>query len=202
VEVTAPAAGELLMGGRRAAVRWSRWGTLRPAAAVRIKYSLDGGESWQLAGYARPGALEYQWRVPVLRKRNDRCRVAVELLGVMGAVLGRDAGAGAFSIGGGVELLGPQAGDLVYGGTGRLVRWQTAAIGAVVRARVSLSLDGGATWRVVATLAGNPGEYAWDAPAVTEANGACRLAVALLDARGTVIARDEGEGLFTLVPKP
>ncbi|HEY6000780.1 MAG TPA: PKD domain-containing protein [bacterium] len=202
VEVTAPATGALLVGGRRASVRWSRWATVRPVAAVRIRYTVDGGESWQLAGYARPGAGEYSWRVPVLRRRSDRCRVAVELLGVMGAVLGRDAGAGAFSIGGGVELLGPQAGDLVYGGTGRLVRWQTAAIGPVARTRVSSSLDGGATWTVLATLAGNPGEYAWDAPAVTEANAQCRLAVALLDARGAVLARDEGEGLFTLVPKP
>jgi hypothetical protein len=202
VELTAPRAGEVLLGGRRATVRWNRYGTKQSVVAVRIRYSLDGGAHWRLAGIARPKAGLFSWRVPLLKRRSESCRVAVELMGAMGTVLGRDSGAGPFTVTGGVELTGPEAGDLVYGGTGRLVRWQTAASVPVAKAAVALSLDGGATWSSLATLAGNPGEYAWEAPAVTEPNGQCRLAVMLFNARGGAIARDEGEGLFTIVPRP
>jgi hypothetical protein len=202
VELTAPKPGEVLLGGRRATVRWNRYGTVRPAVAARVKYSLDEGATWKLAGYAPAAAREFPWRVPVLKGRSERCRVAVELLGPMGVVLGRDAGTGPFTVTGGVELIGPEAGELVYGGTGKLVRWQTATVVPVAKVALALSLDGGATWTALATLRGNPGEYAWDAPAVTEANAQCRLAVTLLGARGGVIARDEGQGLFTIVPRP
>jgi len=79
---------------------------------------------------------------------------------------------------------------------------QTAATAPVTRAGIALSLDGGASWTLLATLSGNLGEYAWDAPAVAEANAQCRLAVTLPDDRGGTIARDEGQGLFSIVPRP
>lgn len=202
VEMVAPKAGDVLTGGRWTTVRWSLFGAAQPVSVVRIRYTLDGGATWRQAGIARPQAGEFAWRVPFLRRRSTSCRAMVELLSARGTVIGRDLGAGPFTVTGGVDLLGPEAGDAVYGGTGRLVAWRTTATGTVARAVISLSLDGGATWTGVATVAGNPGEYAWNAPQVTEENARCRFAVTLYSARNAVITRDEGEGLFSLVPRP
>jgi hypothetical protein len=200
LDVAFPEQGASVPGGETAQVRWRQFGTIRPVAAARLAYSLDDGREWKQAGTRRIGPEPvFAWQVPALKKSAHRCRVRVELLDAKGGLVGSDQSEGNFTILGGVEVVAPEVGDGVYGGTNRAVRWVGGAPAA--RTRISYSLDGGATWSVAGQAVGNPGVWYWAAPEVNEAKTRCKVAVALLDAGGKVIGRDVGEGYFSLLPK-
>ena len=202
VDVTYPEAGALLEGGERVTVRWKQFATAREARRASVRYTLDGGATWRPAGEVKVSAGEFNWQVPAIAQQRERCQVMVQLRDTRDRLVGSDTGEGFFTIRGKVDLTTPEAGEQIYGGTTRFVRWESRRIPGVASALLKLTTDGGRTWRSIATVRGNPGAYAWSVPATAEPLASCRVRVQLRNAGGNTVASDDGAGLFTILPLP
>jgi VCBS repeat-containing protein len=201
LDVAAPDGGEQLIGGDTATIRWKRSGPA-PARTV-VSYTVNGGTTWKAATTAPgPDPDSCSWAVPAVVKRAPKCRVKVSFYDTAGRLIGFDQSQGFFSILGAVELVAPEAGHAVYGGTSRAVKWLTNTGVPVGSVALKYTINGGTTWKALPAVAGNPGIYYWDVPDVTKASTRCRFQVTLLNAAGRAIATSAGDGVFTLLPRP
>jgi outer membrane protein assembly factor BamB len=91
----------------------------------------------------------------------------------------------------GIELLTPQEGEVIAGGSARSVRWVSQADAV----DIYFSSTGGMTWGTVATAAPNTGRFAWTAQ--RRAAAACKIAVEGIN--GTDRVRAES-GTFSIRP--
>ena len=76
--VSAPAAGEQIPSGGSTTVRWQTPNGVN-VQSVAILYSLNGGDSWELAGHGLPNSGSYLWSVPDVTF-SDQAEVAVVLV--------------------------------------------------------------------------------------------------------------------------
>ena len=60
------------------------------------------------------------------------------------------------------------------------------------------SINGGASWKAIKAVKGNPGSYNWTVPNVSSSG--CKVKVMLKDAGGATVGNDVSDGLFTIQP--
>jgi hypothetical protein len=125
----------------------------------------------------------------------------VLLLDGEGKVVGKDKSEGAFTILGSLDVVSPEKGDLVYGGTSRAVVWDTYTAAEVDKAVIKYTVNGGKKWKIAGKTQGDPGIFYWDVPDVLEEEKA-RLKIFLKNKKGKTIAKDTGEGFFRILPRP
>jgi len=98
VEVTSPNGGETLLSGTPYAIEWETYGTKKPVTKVVLKYTKNGGKTWnkiQILG-GNPGL--YDWTVPGVPKTKSKCKVKVVLKDAKGNTVGSDTSDGYFTI--------------------------------------------------------------------------------------------------------
>jgi hypothetical protein len=176
LQVLTPNGGERVASGSTYTVTWGA-----PAGAdhFSVAVSYDGGRRWfTLAGNVT--GTWYSWAVPTPVANRTRCRVRVRAYDAGGLLLGADRSDRTFTIEV-VRLVTPNGGEVVIGGSAYPVTWETNATAATVTAtRIQRSFDGGATWRTVTVLGGNPGAYTWVVPDPGRVRAEARLRVQLL----------------------
>ena len=77
------------------------------------------------------------------------------------------------------------------------VVWKTYGTSQPVASTlVQYSVNGGSSWKTVATLPGNPGLYEWNVPAAVASIGKCRVQVVLRAASGAIVGKDTSDANF------
>ena len=75
-----------------------------------------------------------------------------------------------------------------------------ATLKPVAKTKLQYTINGGSTWKTIATLTGNPGSYDWTVPAVSGAKPNCKVRVTLLDSAGASLGKDLSDAVFTMHP--
>jgi len=200
ISVTAPNGGELIPSGSTYAIRWS---ASLGIVKFDIGYSLgDGAQgTWKLIASNITG-YSYNWTIPAPDGNNNKCRVGVRGYDAVGAVAGTDTSDNPFTIEV-VKVTYPNnAGEILLSGNTYRITWQTnGTVRYVHSVKIYGSLnDQFGTWRLLATIPGNPGYYDWTVPPVSTTKNKCRIGIRLLDSISTNIGQDMSEGNFTIQP--
>jgi len=167
LHILAPNGGEDLTPGDTISVRWTSEFT-SPTMRVRLEFSPDSGETWQLIEANLPTedlpvTNSRPWIVPDIETTRGLVRVR-NTSGVIG-----DRSDEVFTIlpSPSVKLLAPNGGEIFYAGDEITVRWETVSVPYL---KVEYSIDNGGTWQNMApfgiSLPAFLGEYRWKAPQV------------------------------------
>jgi FtsP/CotA-like multicopper oxidase with cupredoxin domain len=202
VQLITPNGGESIAAGSLYSVTWGA-----PANAVkfRLRYSINGGNTWILINNNIIGN-SYNWTVPTIRGQKN-AKVQVTGYNANGVVVGSDASNTPFSINV-LTVTSPAAGSSWSSGVGQAfvpITWVTnGAAGIVKTIVIQYSKNNGTTWLPVETLdnAGGlydtGGTFNWQIePTVNGAKPNSFVRVTLKDAAGNVFARDKS-GKFTI----
>jgi len=203
VRLITPNGGESVPSGSFYTVTWGA-----PANAVkfRLRYSIDGGNTWLMINKNITGN-SFNWAVPTIRGNKRNAKVQVTGYRANGDVVGSDVSNAVFSINV-VTVTSPVRGETWSSGVGQLavpITWVSNPAAGVVRTIViEYSKNDGAKWLPVTTLDNTGGQYnaggtySWQIePTVPEAKPNSFVRVTLKDAGGNVIATDKS-GKFTI----
>jgi hypothetical protein len=99
-----------------------------------------------------------------------------------------------------IQVLSPNAGEIIASGRVLLIEWNPGDPQlAVAKVKLSYTGDGGATWKKITTLSGNPGSYSWAMPAAKKAKKKCKIKILFKDDTGKTVAKGKS-GYFTVEP--
>jgi hypothetical protein len=145
------------------------------AATFKLKYSLDGGLSWNsIPGAKGITGTSFDWIVPELAKNNAKCLMQLTAYDANGLKLGTD------------------------------IQWTTYTT-AVETVKLFYTLDASAVpvkWNLIQTFSGgsDPGIHTWPIPTVTKIKTKCMVKVVLKDVSGNNVAVDVSDSTFTIRP--
>ena len=163
VKLTSPQGGEIWTGVRE--ISWQAWDRDGDTITATLSVSTDGGKSWRGLGVADGLAGRYLWDT---RQAPSGQRSLVNVVVTDGNASAKDTSSGAFSIANQEShpphlLITMPDDDSSLDGS--LVTWIAEDVDQdALSIDISLSDDGGTTWRVLATSLLNTGEYVMDGP--------------------------------------
>lgn len=196
VTFISPNNGEVLPTGGVANIVW--WGP-DTVKKVRIKYSLDGGQTMKTLAKNIQGN-SYKWNVPIMTQNKKKVMLQVKGYDELGNMIGADSNDYYLTIEV-VKLETPNGGERFSWGNQKAVTWKTNVTKREVkRTLLRYTSDGGATWIQVAELKGNPGTYQWQIPTSRAVRSNCKIMVVLLDGNGSVVGTDKSDSFFTIAP--
>jgi hypothetical protein len=197
VIVITPNGGEVLQSGSNYLIKWQA-----PSNAVRFSvfYSLNNGASWTLIA-RNVTRKDYFWNVPAISNNNKRAMIRVIGYNASNVQVGLDRSDAPFTIEV-VKVTSPNNSGLVFtSGSPWQITWNTyLTVQPVASTVVQYSINGGLSWRTLATLSGNPGVYNGNVPVVTTTTTRGLVRVILRSSRNTVIGFDTSDNLFTINP--
>jgi uncharacterized repeat protein (TIGR02543 family) len=196
--VISPAAGAKVPSGQQSLIQWTA-----PPEAVKFKlmYSLNNGTTWTLIGKDIP-TRSHLWSVPLLVKDKKKCLIKVVGFNGAGVKVGKFI-SGLFTVEGAVKITSPNGGgEPLTPGSFYPIDWQTSASisGSVAKVVLQYTVNGGTTWKKIASLPGNPGSYEWTVADVSKEKTNCLVKVTLKDAAGAAIGTDTSDLPFTIQP--
>lgn len=196
LQVILPNGGETLATGSTASILWRA-----QTAAVKfdLQYSVDNGESWQAVA-KKVKTTSYAWVVPVFRNNKPRAKVRIIAYKSSSARGRTDTSDAPFAI----EVLrldAPNGGEDLTSGTQGTISWTAhSTLRPVAKVKLQYTINGGSTWKSIATFTGNPASYAWTVPAVSSSKSNCKVRVVLQDASGNSLGKDDSNTTFTVHP--
>jgi len=202
--VISPAAGAKIPSGEQSLIQWTA-----PPEATKFKllYSLNNGATWTLIRKNIP-TRTYPWTVSPFVKDKKKCLLKVVGFTDAGVNVGKFV-SNLFTIEGTVKVITPNgSGDPLTSGSFYPIEWQTSASvsGSVAKVVLQYTLNGGTTWKKIASLPENPGDpvnpgsYNWTVPVVSSDKSKCLVKVTLKNAAGTAIGVDTSDFYFTINP--
>ena len=99
VKLTSPNGGEVLTSGDQHTITWTTHETKSPVAKVILKYTKNGGNTWNkiVTLDGNPGIYD-DWTVPNVPKAKIKCKVKVVLKDARGNKVGSDTSDSSFTI--------------------------------------------------------------------------------------------------------
>lgn len=180
VRVLYPDGGETFAAKSRVTIRWSA-GDDRGVVVQRVQLSLDGGKTHRDLCPALDGTVQsVEWIVP--STPCERARIRVVARDAAGN-LGLDTSNGCFTITEAgpdkqaptVELQGPAEGAALRGGERLELRFRSSDDMGVAQHRLSLSVDGGASFNPIASLPADATGHALRLPRLATTRARLRL---------------------------
>jgi CSLREA domain-containing protein len=197
MKVLMPNGGETLPSGGSTTITWGG-----PNKAVKFKprYSINGGLTWIPITTDYVTDYSYRWNVPVLGK-NTKTLVRVIGYTESNVKVGMDSSDKPALIEV-VKLLTPSdSGIQMVSYDQYLITWSTNITKAPVQdVKISLTNDGGLTWKTILAHHANTGEYLWTVPKVARPKKACKVRVQLFDIDGKSLGSDSSDSFFTIQP--
>lgn len=194
VRVISPNGGDVLAAGSVFPICWEA-----PASATnfKVKYSLDGGQSWNTISLTASGPC-LDWTVPttILRQRNVLVKVRGEA-GVNGPKVGVDFSDAPFTIEV-IRLLSPNGGETLLSGGSTTISWQSYDPASFDHIVVAYRKKADLSWQTIAILSGlagtDPGSVTWDPIiSVLKPKNDLRVRVSAYDSNGVLLARDKSD---------
>ncbi len=157
ITVTCPNGGEEWEAGSNQTITWTSTGSI---AKVKVKYSVDGGESWTYINSCTANDGSYSWTVP--NTPSDNCLVGV--MDIDGSAI--DFSDEPFTISGTGEnsltVTSPNGGEEWEAGSNQTITWTST--GSIAKVKIKYSADGGDSWTIINSCTGNNGSYSWTVP--------------------------------------
>ncbi len=96
--LTSPNGGETFVSGNIHTITWQTNGTIRPVANIKLYYTNNSGSTWKLITTLEGNPKIYNWIIPPVTSRKNKCKVRVTLLDANGKIIGRDSSNKYFTI--------------------------------------------------------------------------------------------------------
>ncbi len=197
IKVLSPDGGETIPAGSTYIVRW--WAG-PDVSRFKVKYSLNGGRTWKLAGVVE-GATSFSWQVPVIRKNKPFSLIKVVGFDSSGKYVSKDESDRPFR----VEVLRitkPGRCEVLTSGTTYTVKWESYGINAadVASTEVWHTINGGVRWELDTEVAGYASSYDWTVPVVKKGKTHARVKVIMRDETGRILGEDVSNGTFVIDP--
>ncbi|MCR6639638.1 MAG: GPI anchored serine-threonine rich family protein [Sporocytophaga sp.] len=154
-EVLSPIGGENWPTGSTKTILWENTGNI---ANVDLRYSTDGGTSWNLIAYNIKNSGSYNWTLPATVSSN----ALVKIIDNSNPCV-YDQSNFAFNINSALTLIYPNGGEKLNGCTTATITWSSLGISNYTS--LFYSTDGGSTWNLITsavpTTTGN-NTYSWN----------------------------------------
>ncbi|MBO9699961.1 MAG: T9SS type A sorting domain-containing protein [Sporocytophaga sp.] len=167
-EVLSPIGGETWPTGSAKTILWESTGSI---SNVDLKYSIDGGTSWNNIAYNIKNSGSYNWTLPATTSNNALVRINDNSNSCV-----FDQSNFAFNINSALTLIYPNGGEKLSGCNNATITWSSLGISSY--SNLYYSIDGGTSWNLIAsavpTTNGN-NTYSWKV--VGNASSNCLLKV-------------------------
>ena len=98
MKVTSPDGEDSLISGDMYSITWMSNSTKDPVDKVKIKFTKNGGKTWETVANVIGNPEEYVWRVPGVSKTKKKCRVTAVQKDSAGNTVGKATSEGYFTI--------------------------------------------------------------------------------------------------------
>jgi len=187
VTVISPNGGECLKPGQKCKIKWQACCCLD---SLKIQYSTDGGQDWNMIVYGTENDGYYCWTVPDVH--SDNCLIKVADLDCDP----EDISDAPFTIWGKapITIISPNGGECLQSGQDFEIKWEASCY--LDSLKLQFSGDGGNDWTTIVYGTENDGSYLWTVPEIN--SDSCLIKVADLDCD----PEDISDSLFTICAPP
>lgn len=186
--LTAPNGGQNFAGGSQQVVTWTSFGI---TGNVKLEW-FDGATWWVITDNTENDGL-HVWTVPTVTTTEARVRVTP-----ISDPVAQDQSDSAFTIftppAPTITVTYPGGGESLPRGSEEQIEWDSSNVAGNVR--IEYSLDGGATWTVLALSSANDGVEDWTVPNTPSLQALVRISAV----DGT--AQDQSDNFFFIPPPP
>lgn len=194
ITITSPNGGEYLNGSTYYPITWTT-DSNSYISTVRVKYSLDSGQTWLLINNYYTNSGSYNWYTPNIINSN----VLVRIENRSGGGVPSDNSDAPFNIGivppTTVGLVSPNGGETYFRTQQKNILWNS--LGNIDTVDISYSSNNGSSWQVIANTVIDNGSYTWVIPNITSTNCLVRVLKSSNYAIG-----DTSDALFSILPAP
>lgn len=195
ITVTSPNGGENLDVGSVYDITWTSEGNV---GNVRIEYSFNGGNSWEIIAQSTENDGSHNWNVPFAP--SDNCLVRISEKDEDGSP--SDVSDAVFSIvspvSGSITLRSPNGGETWMAGSTLQIKWNST--GDINYVNIKYSKDNGTTWKMIAKKAVNNHSYNWVVPET--ASDKCLVRVSADDSDLDPKPADVSDAVFSIILAP
>ncbi len=182
-------------------ITWDSDETISADSPVNISFSPDGGESWMKIREEIEDAGEFKWKIPergMLDYPIEDALINVSITGIDGHIgYGHSSTFQIFdNFPPSVIIKSPYEGDYAIRGYHYRIKWEAEDVRELPHEPITISVssDGGDSWRVVGQSLENKGYFDWK---VDVPSGEAMINVTCEDSRGTVSWNHSG--VFTVL---
>ena len=195
ITVTSPNGSENWDVGSVYDITWTSEGNV---GNVRIEFSTNGGNSWELIIQSTENDGSYNWNVPA--KPSDNCLVRISETDEDGSP--SDVSDAVFSIvspvTGSITLRSPNGGESWAAGSSQEITWNNT--GDINYVTIKYSTDNGTTWKTIAKNAANRHSYNWVVPETV--SDRCLVRVTANDGDLDPKPSDVSDAVFSIILPP
>jgi hypothetical protein len=192
--ILAPNGGEIIPSGSNYIIDWN---APPEAENFKLRYSLNNGKDWKTIEKSIVGTT-YAWAVPTPTKNKNKCLVKITGYNTSGEKVGADKSDAPFTIEV-MNITAPIGGEILPSGVNYDVTWDTNGIvNPIDHVKLFCSMDKGGKWKLLSTVAGNPGVSTCAFPIPTKNEEDCLVKVVAYDDTNQKVATDISDSLFTI----
>lgn len=189
IQVTSPNGGEKYSVGENLTITWT---DANITDRLAVSYSVDGGSTWQvIQSNIMPIVTQLDWKAPDVP--SDKYRIKVS------SNAANDESDANFTVTRQlvpkITLVSPNGGESLRVDSTFTIAWTEKDItGAGNIVDLSYSVNGGASWKPIASVPAGVLQYSWQVPSDTSSNAMVRVSVASQ-------ATDQSDASFVIMPK-
>ena len=166
ITVLEPNGGEAYIIGQIYPIYWDWNGSF---SNVKIEYSIDGGNTWNIVVASTPNDGSYSWTIP--NTPSNTCKIKITNASDPNCYDISDQNFTILTTG--IEVVTPNGGEIYTVGDACPIHWNW--IGTISNVKIEYSIDGGATWNLITGSVQNEGCYLWTIPNIP--TNECRIKI-------------------------